>query len=351
MTTILTLSKDDFEYVEPNEELYLQENNKQKLENLDSESLFKKQKNEIIRIKKLIKLNRDKKKKQLSNYLKQEKLENSHKSIQFISHKQIPSNDLEYFESIKLNYSLDDLDTDFFPLINDNKWENSSIFTYSNESSEPIEIKNLAICSGKEINYDSFGLKLNINFSLRGESQLWIFTRCFINKDLNESSLFDSLCINKESNDIFNKYSTSIKISKKKHSNQSFISFGTFAEENKKIFFKTFVKRQLIDFSEDENKDFYNLKNNDGCDYNLIINDDGSETIETKTYFNESKKENVIKFNFYLPNNKYSKILLCGIGDSVEIKKILFNTYKKDYEVIDTFFNKEKKECNCCLIF
>ena len=63
MTTILTLSKDDFEYVEPNEELYLQQNNNQKLENLDSESLFKKQKNEIIRIKKLIKLNRDKKKK------------------------------------------------------------------------------------------------------------------------------------------------------------------------------------------------------------------------------------------------------------------------------------------------
>ena len=62
MTTILTLSKDDFEFVEPNEELYLQQNNNQKLENLDSESLFKKQKNEIIRIKKLIKLTRDKKK-------------------------------------------------------------------------------------------------------------------------------------------------------------------------------------------------------------------------------------------------------------------------------------------------
>jgi len=35
MTTILTLSKDDFEFVEPNEELYLQQNNNQKLENLD----------------------------------------------------------------------------------------------------------------------------------------------------------------------------------------------------------------------------------------------------------------------------------------------------------------------------
>ena len=355
MTTILTLSKDDFEYVEPKEELYLQHNNNQKLENLDSESLFKKQKNEIIRIKKFNtnQLSRAKKKKQLSNYLNnQEKLENSYKNISFINQKLSPSNDLEYFEKINLNFSLNDLESDFFPLINNNKWEKSTVFKYSNDSSKPIEIKNLAICSGKEINYDTFGLKLKINFSLKGESQLWIFTRCFINKDLNESSLFDSLCVNKESNDIFNKYSTSIKISKKENSNQSFINFGTFTEENNQIIYKTFVKRQLIDFNKDESKEIYYSQNNDGCDYQLIINDDGSETIETKTFLNNSPKENNIKFNLYLPNNKYSKILFCGIGDSVEIKKILFNTYEKhNNEVIDTFFNKEKKECNCCLIF
>jgi len=355
MTNLLTSSKDDFEYIEPNEALYLQQNRSSKLDNIyDSESLFKKQKNEIIRIKKFntSKISHLTIKNESKNIFNNEKSNNLNKNFLFINQHNILLNDSENFESIKFNIENINLESDDFfsklNKLNNNEWtKNNKIFDNYNKS---IKLINTAIRSTNQINYDLYGLKLNINFKLKGESQLLIFTRCFINKDLNESSLFDSMCFHKESNDIFNKYTTCIKIYKKEMSNNCFINFGTFTEENNEIIYKTFIKRQLIYFTNNEDNNYYYSKE-DECDFNLIINDNGSEMIETKTYLNNSKKVNDVKANFFLPNNKFSKILFCGIGQSVEIKKLLINTYEKPKEIMDTFFNKEKKECNCCLIF
>ena len=82
-----------------------------------------------------------------------------------------------------------------------------------------------------EIDYEENGLDLKINFTLHRESQLWIFTRCFVNKDINESYNFDAESVNNGPGEVFNKYTTAIMISKEADSNKNYISFGTYYED------------------------------------------------------------------------------------------------------------------------
>ena len=64
---------------------------------------------------------------------------------------------------------------------------------------------------------------------LKGESNFWIVTR---------------------SSDVFNKFSAVIKISKEDRCQKVFASFGTFVNDSKgNMFFKVFLKQQLINFS------------------------------------------------------------------------------------------------------
>ena len=66
------------------------------------------------------------------------------------------------------------------------------------------------------MNYSTNGVEIYIDLSLIGNSEFWIFTRCFVNKDFNESELFDTFSVNNESYVIFNKYTSLIKIIKEK---------------------------------------------------------------------------------------------------------------------------------------
>jgi hypothetical protein len=69
-----------------------------------------------------------------------------------------------------------------------------------------------------------------MNFSLKGESILWLILR---------------------TEDKFDENSSIIKISKEDHSQKMFISFGTFVfeEEKEELSFKIFTTQQLIDTS------------------------------------------------------------------------------------------------------
>ena len=118
---------------------------------------------------------------------------------------------------------------------------------------EYVELNQMALRLIDDFDYDEYGLELKLNVNLIGESQLLIFTRCFVNKGINDSAIFDDSSRNIDMKDIFNKYTSLIKIMKEVKSNRCHITFGTYyndALQNNKLCHKFFLKRQLIDYSE-----------------------------------------------------------------------------------------------------
>ena len=333
--------------------------NNQQFNNLNTEDIFIRQKSEIEKIKLKNKSIKLKTTFDLSNQgditnnshrlhnnptqinNKNENLNNSLQPISLL--------DYNNFECTTFDYNMD-TERENLPKI-DNIWiENSQIKAYKN-GQKPIELKNLALRTKNEINYDKKGIELIIDFSLKCNSQFWIFSRSFVNKDINESIVFDNESVHNESNDVFNKYASVIKITYEDFK-RCFINYGTFIEDKNKniLIYKTFFKRQLIEYKTSE-KNYYD--DDDSCDFNLVLLDTGSENIETKIKLNNSEKENLTKGNFYIPINKKARLLFCGVGESVEIKKLFINTFEKvdDDENFNNIFSNEKKTCNCCIIF
>jgi len=266
-------------------------------------------------------------------------------------------NDHQYFEYSIINKQYEDHS---FDLDIDNEWTpltNKFPFSYEKDESKEdsydfIEMKYLALRIIQEIDYEERGLILNIKFNLIDSSELWIFTRSFVNKDINDSFYFDEKSENVDKNDIFNKYSSVIKVFKDTNLNRCFISFGTFyydTKENNKLYYKSFLKRQLIDYS-------YGLNGYDSkSELNLIIHDLGEENINAKIYFNNKTNYNDISGNFFLPLNKKAKILICGKGHSVQLKDVVFKSYNKKKDLSNNIIKFEKendvpKNCECCSI-
>ena len=90
---------------------------------------------------------------------------------------------------------------------------------------EYVELNQMALRLIDDIDYDEYGLELKLKVNLIGTSQLLIFTRCFVNKGINDSELFDDSSRNIEKKDIFNKYTSLIKIMKEMKSNRCHITF------------------------------------------------------------------------------------------------------------------------------
>ena len=200
-----------------------------------------------------------------------------------------------------------------------------------------FELKNLALRTVNEIDYDKNMAKIFISFNLKEESELWIFTRSFIKDKL------------------FNRYSSVIKVIKKRDSLKSFITFGTFCENmkhSKQISYKSFLKRQLVNFNEQIYPQIES--DNDSCDFNMYITDKGEDFIDTKIAINSDNKFNQVIAKFYLPTNKRCKLLFCGEGESVIIRELKINILNKNEDQEDEFetlFTLEQKSCNCCNIF
>ena len=225
---------------------------------------------------------------------------------------------------------------------------------------EYMELNHMAIRLIKEIDYDELGLELKLNFSLIGNSQILIFTRCFVNKEINDSDLFDNNDIDVGPNEIFNKYTSLIKIMKEMKSNRCYITFGTYHNDplrNNKKSHKFFLKRQLIDYSEEKNdKESISINKDDVAEFNLIVNDFGEETIDTRIYMNNNKKPNDICGNFFIPLNKKAKIMIFGKGTSVRLKELsgkIFNKRNEEIKNLIKFENENNtpKSCECCNIF
>ena len=262
--------------------------------------------------------------------------------------KNLTLDNYQFFEKTNFQTKVKDSGKDDnIPILQNVEWKSI------NSSLQNAEFKKLALRTINEINYDINMVEITINFTLQGESELWIFTRCFVNKDVNESINFEFSSLNNEPDIIFNKYSSLIKITKERYTTKCFISFGTFYEksnEPNQFSYKTFLKRQLVNFNENINLKYLE---NDICEFYVYIIDSGNENIDVKVAMNNDNKFNNIIGNFYLPTNKRSKLLFCGEGQSVIIKNLKINNHNKNDEQIqqfETLFSFEQKSCSCCNI-
>ena len=228
----------------------------------------------------------------------------------------------------------------------------------NNNGYEYIELNQMAIRVIKEIDFDEMGVELNLNFNLIGTSQIFVFTRSFVNKDINESGIFEDDIYNIEKNDIFNKYTSLIKISKDMKKGSSFITFGTYYNDkykNNKLYHKFFLQRQLIDYNEEKNYNEYDDRKEYQTEFNMVINDLGNENINARIYLNKNKKPNDISGNFFLPINKKAKIMIFGMGTGVRLRNVGCKIFNKRNESIKNLIkfeseNSAPKNCQCCYI-
>ena len=323
-----------------------EEKKSQKLsESIPVEELFIKQKDKIKHYKETI----EKEKKIFYKNDNSFVIDNIQKEISYDYKKEINLADFQFFEIAPFTLNKDYKYKEFrIPVIKFNNWKTL------NEPKTNFELKNIALRFINDIDYDKNKVLININFTLREESELWIFTRCFMKSD---SINFQSSSINNESDKIFNKYTSVIKITKRKESNKSFISFGTFCENmkhSKKVSYKSFLKRQLVNFNEQYYQQKENENENDSCDFDLSVIDKGDDCIDAKISVNSDNKFNQIIAKFYLPTNKKSKLLFCGEGESVIIKNLTIKSLDKNEEVeneFETLYTFEQKSCNCCYLF
>ena len=318
-----------------------EEKKSQKLsESIPAEELFIKQKDKIKHYKEMM----EKEKKIVSK--NENGKDNEQKEIVEEEKKHITLEDYDLFEIAPFSHNRDYKYKDNrIPIFKEDNWKRLI------EPKINIELKTIALRTVNEIDYDKNMAKININFTLKEESELWIFTRSFIK---NETINFNNSTITYESDKISNKYSSVIKVIKKRDCLKSFVTFGTFCENNKhskQVSYKSFLKRQLVNFNETNYQQIES--DEDSCDFNMYITDKGDDCIDTKISMNEDNKFNQIIAKFYLPTNKRCKLLFCGEGESVIIKSIkISNLDKNDIQEdeFETLFTLEQKSCNCCSI-
>ena len=228
-----------------------------------------------------------------------------------------------------------------------------------------FNFNNTVIRTKNVIDYNTKGVKINLHLKLYDKSSFWIFTRCYIDNNIEDNKKFktinaNSIKMNLDINDnedkkskIFNKYSTVIKIFKNKNSNQAFVSFGTFYKNKKSghLHYKTFLKRQLVDFVHEDNNYYY--LENDLCEFDIIVIDLGNEFLQAKISLNNREKYNNIKSNFYLPITQKAKLMFCGEGNNIKITELeikSFIKYDENRERFDLILSDERKACDRCLI-
>ena len=313
---------DNFAIISNNEKEYSNHNI-----SLNDEQLFLEQKKEIERIK-----------------LNNQKTGNDEKNIentQFCLH----LTDYQFFESTSFNIRKDyNNNYNLIPEIGE-EWKEESQLKKIINTEKPFKLENLAIRITNEVDYSLNKMTITLNLTLTGESEFWLMTRCFVNENLNDYENENVI-----ENNIFNKYSSVMKIIKEANSLRCFVHFGTFYEDkkDKEIKFKTFFKRQLINNNNDiKNKNFTYLER-DSCEFKIDLADMGIELIKAKIKMNDSETSNELSANFYLPIHNKAKIVFAGCGKEIEIKNLILNILPKD----DHFFSNESRSCGgCCNIF
>ena len=253
--------------------------------------------------------------------------------------------DYQFFESTSFNINRDNKDNhNIIPEIGE-EWKQENQLKEIINTENSFKLINLAIRITNEVDYSLNKMTISLNLTLTGESEFWLMTRCFVNDNLNDYENENVI-----ENNIFNKYSSVMKIIKEPNSSRCFVHFGTFYEDkkNKEIKFKTFFKRQLINNNNDSKYKNFSYLEKDCCEFKIDLTDMGIELIKAKIKMNDSETSNELSANFYLPIHKKAKIVFAGYGNEIEIKNLFLNITPKD----DQFFSNETRSCGgCCNIY
>ena len=161
---------------------------------LNDEQIFLEQKKEIERIK-------------LNNQKIQNEKENE-KNLQKTQFYLLLT-DYQFFESTSFNVTKDSNNNyNSIPEIGE-EWKEESQLKEMINSDNSLKLKNLAIRLTNEIDYSLNKMTISLNLILTGESEFWLMTRCFVNENLNDYENENVI-----DNNIFNKYSSVMKIIK-----------------------------------------------------------------------------------------------------------------------------------------
>ena len=207
------------------------------------------------------------------------------------------------------------------------KWSNADISRFSKEST--LEIRNLIFRSVELINYNIANIEIITSFILKGESCFWIFLHC--------------------NDNIFEKESSIIQISKYEKSQKAFISLGIVLGDN--FEYKVFTRQQLVSFNKknDENK-----KDEDLMEFKLIILDSGEGDSKIQIFVNQSLIENSINCDFFYPIFDNRRIFIAGSGhqcsiQSFDCKCLIKPKFGKQYSSYNNDSNIGNNDC--CDIF
>lgn len=106
-------------------------------------------------------------------------------------------------------------------------------------SKKGIDIQNLIFKCKEKAKIPGLGASISINAVLKGESNLWLFTR---NVDFNQSTAV-------------------IRVNKEEKSQRIYLSLGTYVKDKDDSFlFKVFTRQQLVDFNSKYNKFYHRNK-------------------------------------------------------------------------------------------
>jgi len=111
----------------------------------------------------------------------------------------------------------------------------------------------------------------------------------------------------------------------------------------------------LINYTKVKDNKYYE---DDYCDFKMSVIDAGEDTIiarilrklflyNKKLIVNDSKIENHIQGDFFLPLFDYSKIMIAGSGQACVLKKFNIKAFCK----FGIQLNSEAKNCECCTIY
>lgn len=86
----------------------------------------------------------------------------------------------------------------------------------------------------------------------------------------------------------------------------------------------------------------------------MNVFDSGENKIFVKCLMNDSKKENEIRGDFFLPHYGTAKIVLAGSGQSCLVKYLKGrqkSNEKGKFADPNASFINEQKHCDCCSVF
>ena len=211
------------------------------------------------------------------------------------------------------------------------KISNENLEIGNQQEYKTIIIKNKILRFNDNYNFNlkTLQVKLEIEFSMTGESTFYIFSR--IKHNLNKDN----------DNNLFSTQTAVCSINKDLDSSRKFINFSILNKINDKEFGIKTLKKQEIPKHQEHNKD------NDVSNLNLTFFDEGNNNTSIELKLNGEKHK--FEAGFFLPGDDFTNIFMASTGDLICLKSISVSHLKKQYWDFEAL--ADKQTCSCCVIF